>query len=208
MTGSVRDSSSLHAWSNPDTRAIDVLLHGPRTHLRELRERDAQAFIAAAHASRALHAGWVHPPATVEDFIARMKKRNEAANSVSTLLVRSSDRAIVGHFNLSEIIRGPLQQAFLGYYAFAPHEGAGYMREGMKLLLEHAFRTLKLHRIEANIQPGNERSIALARVSGLVREGFSERYLKIGGRWRDHERWAINADAWRASGPPRVVRNR
>lgn len=208
MTGSVRDSPSLHAPRNAEARVIDVLLHGPRTHLRELRDDDARAFVIAAHASRALHGGWVHPPVTVEDFIARMKKRNDAANSVSTLLVRSSDRTLVGHFNLSEIIRGPLQQAFLGYYAFAPHEGAGYMREGMKLLLEYAFRTLKLHRIEANIQPGNQRSIALARVSGFVREGFSERYLKIGGRWRDHERWAINADAWRAGGPPRAAGNR
>ena len=208
MTGSVRNSPSLHPPRNPEARAIDVLLHGPRTHLRELRVDDGQAFVAAAHASRALHGAWVYPPATVEDFVARMKKRNVAANSVSTLLVRSSDRAIVGHFNLSEIIRGPLQQAFLGYYAFAPHEGAGYMREGMKLLLEHAFRTLKLHRVEANIQPGNDRSIALARASGFVREGFSERYLKIGGRWRDHERWAINADAWRTSSPGRAVGNR
>ena len=118
--------------------------------------------------------------------------------AVSILALRRSDDALVGVLNLSEIIRGPLQQAFLGYYAFAPHAGNGYMREALRLLLGHAFGELKLHRIEANIQPANTASIALAKGAGLACEGFSPRYLKIGGRWCDHERWAINADQWKA----------
>ena len=60
-----------------------------------------------------------------------------------------------------------------------------------------AFRTLKLHRVEANIEPGNEASIALVRHAGFTREGFSRRYLKHGGRWRDHERWALLREDWR-----------
>jgi ribosomal-protein-alanine N-acetyltransferase len=60
-----------------------------------------------------------------------------------------------------------------------------------------AFRSYKLHRLEANIQPGNHRSIALVRGLGFAREGYSPRYLKIGGRWRDHERWALTVERWR-----------
>ena len=57
-----------------------------------------------------------------------------------------------------------------------------------------AFSKLGLHRLEANIQPENTASIALAKRVGFQKEGFSPRYLKIRGRWRDHERWAIVAD--------------
>ena len=49
-----------------------------------------------------------------------------------------------------------------------------------------------LHRLEANIQPGSLASIGLVKGAGSA-EGFSPKYLKIGGRWRDHERWALRA---------------
>ena len=107
------------------------------------------------------------------------------------LVVSHETGEMVGVINLNHIIRGSLRGAFLGYYAFAPNAGQGLMHEGMLLVLKHAFQKLKLHRLEANIQPGNLASIALARSCGFVREGFSRRYLKVCGRWEDHERWAI-----------------
>jgi len=75
-----------------------------------------------------------------------------------------------------------------------PFAGEGYMSEGLRLVARHAFGKLGLHRLEANIQPGNRASIRLVRGGGFRREGFSPRYLKIFGRWRDHERWALTAD--------------
>jgi ribosomal-protein-alanine N-acetyltransferase len=98
---------------------------------------------------------------------------------------------------LSQIFRRGFQNAYLGFYAGALHAGRGYMGEGMRLQLRHVFTTLKLHRVEANVQPQNARSIALIRRSGFRREGFSPRYLKVAGRWRDHQRWAITAEDWR-----------
>ena len=168
-----------------------------RVYLRPLLRSDADAFVAAVRASRSLHRPWVSPPSTRDAFTRRIPRR-DATRRISLLALRREDDAFVGVLNLSEIIRGPLQQAFLGYYAFAPLAGNGYMREAMRLLLHHAFGPLKLHRVEANIQPTNIASLALARGAGFLREGFSPRYLKIGGRWRDHERWAINAEQWKA----------
>jgi ribosomal-protein-alanine N-acetyltransferase len=67
------------------------------------------------------------------------------------------------------------------------------MCNGLRAVVRHAFAKLKLHRLEANIQPTNVASIALVQACGFTKEGYSPRYLKIGGRWRDHERWAILA---------------
>ena len=105
---------------------------------------------------------------------------------------------LVAVCNLSQIIRGNLQGAFMGFGAVAGFAGRGYMRAGIGMVLDQAFGWLRLHRVETNIQPANRPSIALVSGLGFVREGFSERYLKVGGRWRDHERWAIRAETWRA----------
>ena len=96
--------------------------------------------------------------------------------------------------NVNQIYRGNFRSAYLGFYTGAPFAGKGYMSEGLRLVVRHAFRRLGLHRLEANIQPGNRASIRLVGRCGFRREGFSPRYLKVFGRWRDHERWAITAE--------------
>ena len=99
---------------------------------------------------------------------------------------------------MSQIFLGNFRNAYLGYSAFVPFAGQGYMTEALRLVLGEAFGPLGLHRLEANIQPENRSSIALVRRCGFEREGFSPRYLKVGGRWRDHERWAIDRERWAA----------
>jgi ribosomal-protein-alanine N-acetyltransferase len=106
---------------------------------------------------------------------------------------RTKERHAAGTVNINSIIRGRYQGASLGYAAFAPSAGQGYMTEGLTIALQHAFTDLRLHRLEANIQPANKASLALARRLGLRYEGLSHAYLYIDGAWRDHERWAITA---------------
>src|SRR3954451_1601034 len=169
----------------------------PRVGIRPPAEADEAAFTAAMRGSRSLHRPWVKMPETQADYSAYLD-RSRRDNAAFFLAHRVQDDAIVGFLNISEIIRGRLQSAFLGYGGVIGHEGQGYMREALQLVLREAFTTLGLHRLEANIQPANRGSIALAKSCGFEREGFSARYLKIGGRWRDHERWAIRAESWRA----------
>ncbi len=169
------------------------------------RLRDAAAFLAAARASLRLHGRWVRAPQTLpryREYVARFGARVErdplSVTHAAVLVRRAEDEAIAGVFNFSEIVRGSFHSSYLGYYAFAPHAGAGYMAEGLALALEFAFRTLRLHRVEVNVQPGNTRSRDLVEAAGFVREGYSRRYLRIGGRWRDHVRYALLVEDWRA----------
>jgi len=157
---------------------------------------DQADFLAAMRASRDLHRPWLYPPLTPEAYRAYLARLD--SRKVGFLARRREDGAIVGWLNLSEIVRFGFQNAYIGYSGVAGFSGQGYMTEALDLVLREAFGKLGLHRVEANIQPGNATSIALAKRAGFVYEGISERYLKIGGRWRDHERWALRSEAWRA----------
>jgi [ribosomal protein S5]-alanine N-acetyltransferase len=163
-----------------------------RVLLRRATSADIAELVELAAASRRLHHPWVDPPATTEALEAWVARRPDRA--AGFVACRREDAAIVGVFSLSEIVRGPFRSAYSSYWAHARYAGRGYMSEGLRLLLREAFGPLKLHRIEANIQPGNAASIALVRRAGFRLEGLSPRYLKINGRWRDHERWAITRD--------------
>jgi ribosomal-protein-alanine N-acetyltransferase len=164
-------------------------------YLRTPTSSDQDEFIDLMYASRAFHRPWASAPTDEERFAAYVADARRP-DFEAMLLCRQLDLRITGFFNLSQITRGSLQSAYLGYAVGKPFAGQGYMRAGIQLVLRHAFLNLRLHRIEANIQPDNKASIALASGAGFLREGFSPRYLKIGGRWRDHERWAILAEDW------------
>ena len=169
---------------------------GDRVYLREPTTRDGPIIVAANRLSRALHRGWVLPPTDSAAF-ARWMTRCRQRNVKCFLVCRLADDAIVGVLVLSQIVRGMFDSAYLGYYAEQPHVGQGYMTEGMRLVLRHAFTAMKLHRVEANVRPENVTSIALVKRSGFRLEGLSPRYLKVAGRWRDHQRWAMTIDDWR-----------
>ena len=144
------------------------------------------------------------PPTDSGTFVTWMRRCRQP-NVKCFLVCRLADGAIVGVFTLSQIVLGMFHSAYLGYYAERPHDGQGYMTEGMRLVLRYAFTHMTLHRVEANVQPENAASIALVKRSGFRLEGFSPRYLKVAGRWRDHQRWAILIDEWRRLRPrPRV----
>jgi [ribosomal protein S5]-alanine N-acetyltransferase len=173
---------------------------GGRVILRELVPVDREMFLRMVRESRDLHRPWTYPPERPDQF-DDLVARGTREDFVCLAACLAEDGDLVGIFTISQIVRGYFQSAYLGYYAGARHAGKGLMREAMELVLDYAFGTLALHRVEANIQPGNAPSIALARGAGFRLEGFSPRYLLIGGRWRDHERYAITADERRQNSP-------
>jgi [ribosomal protein S5]-alanine N-acetyltransferase len=169
---------------------------GNRVALRLPRPSDFEEYVALNRLSRRFHSGLASPPCDATAFRSFLR-RSRSPQSRCWLIVRRDDRALLGAIELSEIVRGRFRSAYLGYHIGAPFARQGYMREALIAALRTVFGQLRLHRVEANIQPGNVASIRLVKGLGFRREGYSRRYLKIGGRWRDHERWALLAEDWR-----------
>ena len=170
-----------------------LTLQGFRTLIQTPVAEDETAFLQAMRDSVGLHYPWVSAPkdhAGWQRYMTRLDRDNEDG----FLVRRIEDGVICGVINLNIITFEALCSAYVSYYGVAGHAEKGYMKEGMTQVIRYAFDELGLHRLEANIQPGNQASIALARSVGFEYEGFSPRFLRINGEWCDHERWAVLAD--------------
>jgi ribosomal-protein-alanine N-acetyltransferase len=98
---------------------------------------------------------------------------------------------MVGVVELQDIFRGDFQNAYLLYYAFEGQQHQGFMKEAVLQVIAKAFGPLRLHRLEANIQPDNLASLALVRSCGFECEGLSRQFLRKNGEWKDHQRWSL-----------------
>ena len=161
--------------------------------VRQPHASDESPFLRRVSASAELHRSWVSPPATSREFCEYLEKARKD-DFLPFVLCEADSGELVGVVDASGIMRGVFLNAYLGFYAFAPFAGRGLMKAGLALVLVELFNDHGLHRVEANIQPENVASKALVRSLGFRHEGFSPRYLNIGGEWRDHERWALLAD--------------
>ncbi len=174
----------------------ELVLKGKSIYLRRLKASDWSEFTTLAHRSERFHRGLLKLPKTREAYDVFMDRVSGDA-SECFLICRACDAAIVGIIHMAQIFRGPLQSAYLGYGLGVDFIGKGYAAEAVRIILRFAFRDLKLHRLEANIQPHNRPSIALVKQLGFSKEGYSPKYLKVSGKWCDHERWAITKENWK-----------
>ncbi len=92
---------------------------------------------------------------------------------------------LIGGVSIMEVSRGISQTAYLGYRIFNNYWGKGYGKEAVRAMIEIAFEDIKLHRIEAGIEPSNKRSLKLARSLGMRREGLKKRVLFLRNTWVD-----------------------
>ena len=161
--------------------------------LHPVRRADAAELIQGNLDSRDHHEPWTQPFTTLDGFQDWFGAQTTGPN-VGFVARDIASGHIVGVTNLSQIFLKGFQSAYLSYHGMAAFAGQGLMTEAVRMAVAYAFADIGLHRLEANIQPANQRSIALVRRIGFRKEGFSPRYLKIGGVWCDHERWALLAD--------------
>ncbi|MER5353867.1 GNAT family protein [Kitasatospora sp. NPDC002551] len=170
-----------------------------RVTIRAPRVGDEAAYAEAVRRS-AEHIGRWNPvePDALPDLMER-----QGPSLRTYLIVDRETGGLVGKVNVANIVMGRFCNGALGYDSFLPFAGTGRMTEGMRLVLDRCFAPLTegglgLHRLEINVQPDNDRSIALAKRLGFRHEGFTPRMLFLQGSWRDHERFALTAEEWPA----------
>lgn len=160
-------------------------------YLRSPTKNDEAVIRDCYKRSITIHQPWTFEPKDYSVYLAQTER---------FFLCLEDTHEIVGTFNISNIVKGYFHSAYLGYEVFHPHQNKGYMSQGLKLLLQHSFSVINLHRLEANVQPENIHSIKLLSSGGFVKEGYSKNYLNVGNRgWRNHERWAIVNDSWQSA---------
>lgn len=180
-------------------RTLEVVARGEHVLLRYPVPADESAFVELVAASEETRQPWVPGPQGAEGtdgplWFRSLLGANADGRNAKLMVVHIADDALIGGMNINEIVRGAFQSGFLGYWITGRYAGRGFGAEALRLLLGYAFGNLALHRLEANIQPENEASIALVRAAGFRLEGLSPRYLKVAGMWRDHQRWAVTRE--------------
>jgi ribosomal-protein-alanine N-acetyltransferase len=174
---------------------------GSRVFLRYPMPSDRDEFVALRQNSRHMLERWEPiPPSGMDPWTDEMFDREFASRKTPSehrwLICTLETGAIAGRICLSAIERGVLQSGRFGYWLGSDYIAKGFMQEGIELALKHSFESLQLHRVSANVMPINSRSIKTLKSTGFVKEGYSEKYLKIQSVWEDHERYAITVEQW------------
>ncbi|RNE63627.1 GNAT family N-acetyltransferase [Cryobacterium tepidiphilum] len=164
--------------------------------LRELRLSDASALAAAYVRNRHYLSPW--EPVRLEEFYteawqatdtAKRLGAREAGEGYPLGLFAGDD--LVGRFNLAGIVRGPFQSAGLGYWVDNAYAGRGLASATVQAIVETAREELGLHRIEASTLLHNVGSQRVLLKAGFQQIGMAPRYLKIAGKWQDHNLYQV-----------------
>lgn len=188
----------------PFLRRDTPSLRGERVHLRMPDAGDFRAWADLRKESRSFLEPWEPTWAPDEldraswrDRLARHRQEFAQGTGVAFFIYENRSEALIGGITLGNIRHGVAQSGHIGYWLGERHAGHGYMVDALQLLLEFAFDSLSLHRVEAACIPGNVRSMRVLEKARFRREGLLRSYLRINGNWQDHYLYALIAEEWR-----------
>ncbi|MDP3658853.1 GNAT family N-acetyltransferase [Phenylobacterium sp.] len=118
--------------------------------------------------------------------LAAYARDRETGSAYPFFVFRAEDDVLTGGITLSNVRRGVAQMGSVGYWSGRPFTRRGYTLAAVRALVDYAFGTLNLHRLEAACIPSNDPSRRLLLQAGFAEEGMAQAYLKINGVWRDH----------------------
>jgi [ribosomal protein S5]-alanine N-acetyltransferase len=184
--------------------AARLRLEEPPTAIRPTAPADAREQAALRKANRDHTGPW--DPERDESFYTEAGQRLEldldqrawsAGNAYAFAVLDLDDRErLIGRVALANVVRGPWQNANLGYWIDARAGGRGHAVRAVRLILRFAFEHAGLHRVQPAVIPRNTRSVRVVEKVGFRLEGRAARYLKINGVWEDHDIYALTAEDW------------
>jgi ribosomal-protein-alanine N-acetyltransferase len=179
-----------------ETVTIPVL-EAPRLRLRPLVEADA-ADLHEAYGDAETMRYWDAPASgDIAETAARIRQSRGVGaqwHAAFAVTLRDDDR-FVGMVNYHARLPWHRRLA-VGWIVTPPWRRQGIMREAMSALLDHCFRSLDTHRIEAHIEPDNTASVRLAERLGFAPEGLMRDWLFVGGQPRSLYLYALLRPAW------------
>ncbi|WP_378943864.1 GNAT family N-acetyltransferase [Mesorhizobium sp. ANAO-SY3R2] len=176
-------------------------LKGERVTLRMPNWRDYREWAALRAESRSFLEPW--EPRWAPDELERSAWRVRLSRyqdefiqgtAAAFFIYDNATNKLIGGITLGNIRYGVAQSGHIGYWIGERYAGQGFMADAVRLVVRHAFDTLRLHRIEAACIPDNGRSIRVLEKAGFRREGLLRSYLRINGEWHDHYLYALIAD--------------
>ncbi len=173
-------------------------LQGKRVQLRGPRAEDADA-VFALFANPDVMRYWSRPPMTTrgeaEGLIAEIQDAFDQRAMLNWVVTGRSDDRVIGTCTLFRF-EPRHRRAEIGYALHRDHWGQGLAAEAVALSLDWAFRTLALHRIEADIDPRNDDSRKLLQRLGFASEGLLRQRYFVGDAISDTELFGLLAQDW------------
>lgn len=177
-------------------------LSAGRIGIRLIRRRDARTLERLLRENRAWLSPWeaTYPgvpgpnPGDVSLKPAIKRMRQQFAEGRGVPFIITYDGEIVGQLSASDISRGALWSASIGYWIAGGHAGKGITPTAVALAIDYLFVTHGLHRVEICIRPENAASLRIVEKLGMRYEGRRLRYIHIDGAWRDHDSFAVTRE--------------
>ena len=178
-------------------RRRKLFLETDRLFLRAPKHHDFREWVALRRENQDFLRNW--DPVWAGDHLSRSNFTNRvywaqraihAGTAAPLFIFSKADNVMVGALTLDNIRRGPAQVGTLGYWMGERFTRQGYMQEAVTELVNYAFETMDLSRVEAACLPENEPSRGLLESAGFKYEGVAQSYLQIAGRWRTHVLYA------------------
>ena len=104
------------------------------------------------------------------------------------------DGQFAGQLTLGNIQHGAIRSCWIGYWVHSAMQGRGVATASVALGIDHAFRQVEMHRVEATVMESNVASRRVLEKAGFRHEGTLLRNLHINGSWTDHFLMAITLE--------------